>query len=195
MEESNPESKIVMKAKPTGKPGEVILEVNRRDEDMLSRTVSSPLRIKQILVPIDFSDCSRKALQYAIPLAKEHKAAITLAYIIPNIDAGFGEYGAFDAAAITKEMRDNADRELARFVVDEVRGVVAADTIVRVGSPSAEIVNLAKSMLADIIVISTHGRGGLKHVLLGSVAERVVRHAPCPVLVVREHERDIVQVK
>ena len=91
-------------------------------------------------------------------------------------------------------MRESADRELSKLVVDEVRGVVAADTLVRTGAPTEEIVNAAKKLPADIIVISTHGRGGLKHVLLGSVAERVVRHAPCPVLVVREHERDIVQV-
>jgi nucleotide-binding universal stress UspA family protein len=73
-----------------------------------------------------------------------------------------------------------------------VRGVVAADTIVRTGSPAQEIIAIAERVPADMIVISTHGRTGLKHALLGSVTERVVRHAPCPVLVVRESERDIV---
>jgi nucleotide-binding universal stress UspA family protein len=180
-----------MKAKPSKNSGEVILEIHRQDEDLLSRA-SSPLRIKEILVPIDFSDCSRKALRYAIPLAKEHKAAITVAYVVPAISAAFGEYGAFDAAAITKEMRERAERDLATLVVDEVRGVVAADTIVRTGSPAQEIIAIAERVPADMIVISTHGRTGLKHALLGSVTERVVRHAPCPVLVVRESERDIV---
>jgi nucleotide-binding universal stress UspA family protein len=180
-----------MKAKPSKNSGEVILEIHRQDEDLLSRA-SSPLRIKEILVPIDFSDCSRKALRYAIPLAKEHKAAITVAYVVPAISAAFGEYGAFDAAAITKEMRERAERDLATLVVDEVRGVVAADTIVRTGSPAQEIIAIAKRLPADMIVLSTHGRTGLKHALLGSVTERVVRHAPCPVLVVRESERDIV---
>jgi len=181
-----------MKAKPSKNSGEVILEVNRQDEEMLSRAISSPLRIKEILVPIDFSDCSKKALRYAIPLAKEHKASITLAYVVPAISGAFGEYGAFDAAAITKEMREGAERELATLIVDEVRGVVAADTLVRTGSPAQEIIAIAKKLPADMIVVSTHGRTGLKHALLGSVTERVVRHAPCPVLVVREQERDIV---
>jgi universal stress protein A len=61
---------------------------------------------------------------------------------------------------------------------------------VRTGFPSQEITQIAKNISADIVVISTHGHTGLKHVFLGSVAERVVRHAPCPVLVVRERERD-----
>ncbi|MCI0744464.1 MAG: universal stress protein [Verrucomicrobia subdivision 3 bacterium] len=180
-----------MKAKPAKHSGEVILEVNRADEDFLATASASSLRIKQVLVPIDFSVCSRKALRYAIPLAKEHKASITLAYVVPQISA-IGEYGGIDYAAVTKEMREGAEKQLAALAVDEVRGVVATDTIVRTGSPVAEIVSIAKKIPADMIVISTHGRGGLKHVLLGSVAERVVRHAPCPVLVVRERERDIV---
>jgi universal stress protein A len=171
----------------------VVLEINRQDEEMLSGAVSSPFRIKQILVPIDFSECSLKALRYAIPLAKEHRAAITLAYVVPGISGAFGEYGAIDAAAMVKEMRLGSERQLATVAVDEVRGAVAADTWVCAGSPAEEIIAAARKLPADIIVISTHGRTGLKHVLLGSVAERVVRHAPCPVLVVRERERDIVQ--
>jgi len=181
-----------MKAKPTKNSGEVILELNRHDETMLSRMIASPLRIKQILVPIDFSECSLKALRYAIPLAKEHRAAVTLAYVAPAISGAFGEYGAFDPVSVTKDMRERAERDLARLVVDEVRGMVPADTLVRAGCAVEEIINVARKLPADLIVISTHGRSGLNHVLLGSVAERVVRHAPCPVLVVRENERDIV---
>ena len=181
-----------MKAKPSKNSGEVILEVNRQDEEMLGGANASPLHIREILVPIDFSDCSKKALRYAIPLAKEHKASITLAYVVPGISTAFGEYGAFEAAAITKEMRETAERDLAALVVDEVRGVVAADTVVRTGPPVQEIIAIAKGLPADMIILSTHGRTGLKHALLGSVTERVVRHAPCPVLVVREQERDIV---
>ena len=181
-----------MKAKPSKNSGEVILEVNRQDEEMLSRAVYSPLRIKQILVPIDFSDCSRKALKYAIPLAREHKAAISLVHIVPTVSAAFGEYAAFEGTSITKDICDRAEGDLSKLVVDEIRGLVATDVLVRTGSPADEIVNIAEKLPADIIVISTHGRSGLKHVLLGSVAERVVRHAHCPVLVVRENERDIV---
>ena len=181
-----------MKARPTKHPGEVILEVKSGDELLLAPDKGPPtLKIKQILVPIDFSECSKKGLRYAVAMAREHKAAVTLAYVLPSI-AMLGEYGGIDYASLNKEMRESADRELATVVVDEIRGVVPSDTVVRAGSPAAEIVSIAKTVPADLIVISTHGRTGLKHAFMGSVAERVVQTAPCPVLVVREREREIL---
>jgi nucleotide-binding universal stress UspA family protein len=184
-----------MKARPTKHAGEVVLELNRRDEPLMAaaslETKTSPFRLKKILVPIDFSGCAKKALQYAIPLAQEHEAAITLLYVVPT-NYGLGEYGGIDYASLEGEMRASGEKQLAKLVVDEVRGEVPADTLLRAGSPAAEIIEVAKSLGADLIVISTHGRTGLKHVLLGSIAEHVVRHAPCPVLVVREHEHDFV---
>jgi nucleotide-binding universal stress UspA family protein len=184
-----------MKAKPTSQPGAVVLELNRRDEPLMaaatSRAAKSPFKLKKILVPVDFSGCAKKALQYAIPLAKEHEAALTLLYVVPTI-CPTGDFVAADYAALQAEMRANGDKELAKLAVDEVRGEVSADTIVHTGSPALEIITMAKSLPADLIVISTHGRTGLKHVVLGSVAEHVVRRAPCPVLVVREGEHDFV---
>lgn len=183
-----------MKAKPTKQPGGVVLEMDRRDEPLMaaaSRTVATPFRLKRILVPIDFSDCAKKALQYAIPLAKEHEAAITLLYVMPA-DRAVGEYGGIDYASLQTETRASSDRALAALVVDEVRGEVPADTLVRTGAPVVEILEAAKDLPADLIVISTHGRTGLKHVFLGSVAEHVVRRAPCPVLVVREREHEFI---
>lgn len=188
------QERILMKARPTKHAGEIILEVKSGDELLLAPERAQPpptLKIKQVLVPIDFSECSKKGLRYAIALAREHKAAITLAYVVPSISM-LGEYGGIDYASLNKEMRESAERELATVVVDEIRGVVPSDTAVRVGSPAGEIVSIAKSLPADLIVISTHGRTGLKHVLVGSVAERVVQTAPCPVLVVREKEREIL---
>ena len=183
-----------MKAKPTKHAGEIILEVKRGDELLLAPERAQPapsLKIRQVLVPIDFSECSKKGLRYAIALAREHKAVITLAYVVPSVSM-LGEYGGIDYASLTKEMRESADRELATLAVDEIRGVVPSDTVVRAGSPAGEIVSIAKTLPADLIVISTHGRTGFKHVLVGSVAERVVQTAPCPVLVVREQEREIL---
>ena len=185
-----------MKAKPTKKPGGVVLEVNRRDEALMAAAnvgipPQPPFRLKRILVPIDFSECAKKALRYAIPLAKEHKAAITLLYVVPP-DYAVGEYGGIAYASLHAETTASGERELAALVVDEVRGRVSTDTLVRSGSPAFEIVEAAKALPADIIVISTHGRTGLKHMLLGSVTEHVVSRAPCPVLVVRERERDFV---
>jgi universal stress protein A len=181
-----------MKAKPTRTPGEVVLELNRRDEPFMAaaNAVTSRFRMKRILVPIDFSDCSRKALQYAIPLAQEHNAALTLLYVVPPPYAA-GEYVGIDYAQLQAEMRVSGDKGLSKLA-NELDGLVSAEKLVRVGSPASEIIEAAKDLDADVIVISTHGRTGLKHVLLGSVVEHVVRRAPCPVLVVREREHEFL---
>lgn len=184
-----------MKAKPTKHPGEVVLELSRRDEPLLAaaseRASTSPFKLKNILVPVDFSDCAKKALRYAIPLAKQHESAITLLYVVPA-NYAIGEYGGIDYASLEAEMRASGDKQLGVLAVDEVRGEVSADTLIRSGAPAVEIIEVAKSLPADLIVISTHGRTGLKHVFLGSVTEHVVRHASCPVLVVREHENEFL---
>jgi nucleotide-binding universal stress UspA family protein len=184
-----------MKAKRTRNPGEVTLALGRRDEplmDAATRTaVASPLKLKHILVPIDFSDCSKKALQYALPLAREHAAAITLLYVVPPA-YGAGEYGGIDYAQLEASMKASGAKELARLAVNEVGGEITTETQVRVGSPVREIIETARSLPADLIVISTHGRTGLKHVFLGSVAESIVQRAPCPVFVVREREHEIL---
>jgi universal stress protein A len=153
--------------------------------------VKSPFRIKHVLVPIDFSECSKKALQYAIPLAKEHDAAITLLYVVTPV-YGTGEYGALDYGELEVSMRQGGEKELAKLAQEEVRAQIPTDLLVHTGSPAHEIVQAARRLPADLIVISTHGRTGLKHVLLGSVAEQVVRTAPCPVFVVRELEHEIL---
>lgn len=89
-------------------------------------------------------------------------------------------------------MRESGEKQLAKLAADEGRRDVAVDTLVRVGSPIWEIIETARSLPADMIVISTHGRTGLKHVFLGSVTEGVVQRAPCPVFVVRECEHEIL---
>jgi universal stress protein A len=184
-----------MKVKPGKHASAVVLELSRRDEPLMAAASGSssvvPFRLKKILVPIDFSDCARKALQYAIPLAKQHQAALTLLYVVPSTYVA-GEYARFDYASFEADMRASGDKQLATLAVDEVRGEVPADTLVQSGSPPAEIIAVAKRIPADLIVISTHGRTGLKHVFLGSVSEYVVRHAACPVLVVREREHEFL---
>lgn len=192
---NNPTQPIPVKARPAHKPGEVTLELNRRDElllDAATRTaVKSALTLKRILVPIDFSDCSKKALQYALPLAKEHRATLTLLYIVPPAYRG-DEYAAINYAQLEESMIEGGKKELTKLATDEVPDGLSSDILVVVGSPAREIIETAKSLPADHIVISTHGRTGLKHVFLGSVAEHVVRRAPCPVFVVREREHEIL---
>jgi nucleotide-binding universal stress UspA family protein len=192
-----------MKAKPSKNSGEVVLELNRRDEPLLAAAgkgpVASSFRLKKILVPVDFSDCSKKALRYAIPLARQHEAAVTLLYVVAVPTwPGTGDGGGFnysfepDFTAMEADMRASGGRQLSALAEEEARREVSTDTLVRTGSAAIEIIEAAKSLPADLIVISTHGRTGLKHVWLGSVAEHVVRRAPCPVLVVREREHEFL---
>ena len=124
-------------------------------------------------------------------LAKEHQAAITLLYVVPPA-YGVGEYGGIDYAQLEADMRQGGEKDLAKLAVDEGDSELLFDTLVRMGSPAREVVETARSLPADLIVISTHGRTGLKHVLLGSVTEHVVQRAPCPVLVLREREHEIL---
>jgi universal stress protein A len=179
-----------MKVKPTNHRGKVVLEMNRTDEALLASASGAPFRIKNILVPIDFSDCSKKALRYAVPLAKQHGATVTLLHVVRTPIYPGDEY--VDFAPIEADIRKGAEKELASLAIEEIPGTVKETTVIRNGSPTLEIIDSAKALAADLIVISTHGRTGLKHVLLGSVAEHVVREAPCPVLVVREVEREFL---
>lgn len=184
-----------MKAKPNQRPGEVVLEINRGDEAMMAAAnvpvAASPFRICHILVPVDFSDCAKKALQYAIPLAKEHEAALTLLYVVPPIYT-VGEYGGMEYPQLQAEMQASGHKALEKLNETEVRGEVPTELVVRLGAPANEIIEAARTLESDLIVVSTHGRTGLKHLLLGSVAEHVVRRAPCPVLIVREREHEFL---
>jgi nucleotide-binding universal stress UspA family protein len=146
--------------------------------------------ISRILVPVDFSPHSERALDYAISLAARFGATVDLLHVVEDPF----ESGAWNSevAAIPNilELRENLldDAEqrirLYRRLGDEAR--IAMVTSVRMGLPARTIVDYATALAADLIVMGTHGRTGLKHVFMGSVAERVVRHAPCPVITLRE---------
>jgi universal stress protein A len=143
---------------------------------------SKPLLLRRILVPIDFSKNSRRALRYAIPLAAQFGARIALLHIVEPV-----VYPTEMAIVVTNEkITVNASRrhlaELGeKFVPKKLRGKI----IVRGGQPYFEIAEVAREMKADLIVLTTHGYTGIKRVLLGGTAERIVRHAKCPVLTVR----------
>lgn len=185
-----------MKAKPAKKRGEVVLQVSHRDDALIvaaeREAAHSPFAIKSVLVPIDFSDCSSKALQYALPFAKQHGATVTLLYVVAPLPYVVGEYGGLQFASLEADVRREGLKHLVDLATKEVNGTVPCVTEVRSGPPATEIVEAAKKLNTDLIVISTHGHTGLKHVLMGSVAEQVVRRAPCPVLVVREREHEFV---
>ena len=151
---------------------------------------SNLLKIKKILVPVDFSPCSQKALLYAIQMAREFCATIDVLYVVPPYYA-YDPYGVAEFERIEKQLR-SGEEKLATLVLQQVPQGLPVETFVRNGRPATEIVEAARELGADLIIISTHGHKGLKHVLLGSTAESVVRHAPCPVLTVREKEREFL---
>jgi nucleotide-binding universal stress UspA family protein len=154
---------------------------------------SPAIALTKILVPIDFSEHARKALQYAIPFAHQFKAKLYLVYVVePTIypaDFSFGQIGLPNVEA---ELRTKAEGELKELVEKEIKGRVQSEWQVKTGLPFVEISSFAKDENIDLIILATHGHTGVEHILFGSTAEKIVRKAPCPVLVVRSDERDFV---
>ena len=179
-----------MKIKPTSKTGGVVVELGPKEPQLpsISEQVSRPLplfKVKKIVVPVDFSVCASKALQYAIAFARQFKAELALVHVVPPHPP------VPEMAPVDVETIDDGRKQLVALR----KGLdvnVPATTLVRVGEPAREIVAAAAELGADLIIISTHGRTGLAHVLLGSTTERVVRHAACPVLVVRERQTEFI---
>ncbi len=184
-----------MKVKPSSATGKVVMEMAKSDEQLLAAPGQPAIRsfkLKKILVPVDFSDCSLKALRYAVPFARQFGAEVTLLHVVQPVYAA-GEWGVdIDFAQLTLQQKEGAGKQLKELEVEEVGENIATKTLVRVGHPATEIAGAAKELGIDLIIIATHGHTGLKHVLMGSTAENVVRHAPCPVLTVRENEHEFV---
>lgn len=146
------------------------------------------LKLSKILVPVDFSEESKKALNYGLGFARQFGATLVLLHVVEVIVyPGEIGYGSFMPPMTEETLAANAKARL-ETMAKEITLPTPVQTLVRLGSPFTEIVAAAKDEDLDLIVIATHGYTGLKHVLLGSTAERVVRHAPCPVLTVRVRE-------
>ena len=153
--------------------------------------VPALLKIKSILVPIDFSDTSLKALRYAVRMAEQFGATITLLNVVEPIATPDFTY--HPLMLETDEIKAAAQSRLERVAQQwQLPKALLERTVVRYGAPFAEITEAARTLKVDLIILTTHGYTGLKHVFLGSTAERVVRHAPCPVLTVREKEHEFV---
>ena len=152
---------------------------------------SAALTLRSILVPVDFSTESTKALHYAISLARQYGAKITVLNVVEP--ASFPDFATsplvMENDRVIASARIRLDSLCQREAIDPL---LLEKRLVRQGAPFHEITDAARSLKADLIVITTHGYTGWKHALIGSTAERVVRHAPCPVLSVREIERDFV---
>jgi nucleotide-binding universal stress UspA family protein len=152
----------------------------------------APRGIKSILVPVDFSKASLKALVYAESLCEQFNATMILLYVIEPVGAADFMY-AFPLTLGEDELRAKAKASVEKFArKNRVKRSLVEKALVRTGRAFHEICEAARTLKVDLIVISTHGYSGINHAIMGSVTERVVRHAPCPVLVVRESERDFI---
>ena len=147
--------------------------------------------IKTILVPVDFSSNSKRALDYAHTLATRLGASLHLVHVceVPALTLGSMDAYAIAYTNWSQQLGDEAERELVRMV--PALAGVPVSTEVLFGSPARALVTAAAARKTDLIVMGTHGHGPLMHAVMGNVAERVVRTAPCPVLTVRE-PREVV---
>jgi nucleotide-binding universal stress UspA family protein len=152
-----------------------------------NRGALSP-QLRTIVLPTDFSGCANYALPYAAAIARATNATIICVHVVEPIVPAVGYTGLAEPlpiADISEQLEDSAERELPKLgECDECAGLNVEEVMVH-GDAAAEIVRVAEERGADLIVISSHGRTGLGRILFGSTAEAVVRHASCPVLVVK----------
>lgn len=165
--------------------------------NQLSKTIP-PLNLKTVLVPTDFSENSKKALIYAVRLAQRNDSSLILFHAVellefvqqwpPDVYAGSNEA----EMRLFEDATRRCEESLLRLSRELQGSNVKIETLQRLGRPYEEIIKIARERVVDLIIIGTHGFTGLKHFLLGSTTERVVRISPCPVLVVRQEEQDFV---
>jgi nucleotide-binding universal stress UspA family protein len=151
--------------------------------------MNMPLVWRKILCPIDFSPQSRRALKLAIELGDRLDAEVVLVNVYSMPAFAVSEGMVLATADTVRQLMEAVETELKQWrqaAAAEARTKITA--ISSMGSAAEESVRLAGESKADVIVMGTHGRGGLQHALMGSVAEKVVRRAPCPVLTVRDTE-------
>jgi universal stress protein A len=144
-----------------------------------------PGLITHILAPTDLTDKSRDALEYATQLAELFHAKLTLLHVWMTPDSHTGVLGALDPEGIQRS-RDRAEFNLRRLAEMARDRYANTESYFLIGEPCSQIIAAAKSSSVDLIVISTHDYNWLGHLVEGSDAEKILRHAPCPVWIVRE---------
>ncbi|MCP4782819.1 MAG: universal stress protein [Fuerstiella sp.] len=149
------------------------------------------INIKRILVPTDFSEPGKTALTYAVAFADQFGAAVNLMHVIEPIPPS-ALLSHLPKEEFERNMRDAAETQMEELHAEWEDYAFPVNRIIVEGHPFVEIIRNAKESNADLIVMGTHGRGAIAHILLGSVAEKVVRKAPCPVLTVRHPEHEFV---
>ena len=161
-----------------------------RGSDSKKKSAQQLEAFRKILVPVDFSDCSMKGLEYAKKLAREFRAKLILLHSIAlQYYVASDEYARYDLPLLLEQIDEAAKQQMRDLVQQTNWNGVEVETSIEISHAGQQICAEASDCKADLIAISTHGRTGFEHVLLGSTAEYVVRHASCPVLVVPSRER------
>jgi nucleotide-binding universal stress UspA family protein len=152
------------------------------------------IEIRKILCPIDFSDYSRHALDHAVAIARWYESTIVVLHVFSAAPVPAYSPGAagFEPVALTRADRDQLLAEVQRFIATESAPGILTQASIREGNAAREILNQAAAMKADLVVLGTHGRSGFERLLLGSVTEKVLRKAVCPVLTVPRRHPDAV---
>lgn len=147
----------------------------------------SPTPPAEVVVPYDFSPCSRAVLPYVRALAEEFESHFTFVYVAEPSNVATVEPGAGFVSSVLVGAVEEAERQATESFQKLVKELpdVRIDTVVRRGNPLPEIEHVVRENSAGLVLMSTHGHSGLTHLLLGSLAEKVARHAPCSLLTVR----------
>ena len=162
----------------------------RKPEWRAINSTSSGLQLRRILVPVDLLDSTLAALQYAAAFARQYKATITLLHIVEPVGQDLRRN--LSRERLIEEMSEVGERQI-RKLVDVIWGEeIVTDVVVAGGKPYQQIVNEAKETNADMIIMASHGAVGSRGLFRRSTTEKVVRQAPCPVLVVPAYERGLV---
>lgn len=152
------------------------------------------ITLTNILVPSDFSECSNQALRYGLELARKFDATLHLVHVVqdPATQPWAAEGFAVPVLEVTEQWLKEAEARLRTSIPDADRPRVRVSSLL--GAVAPEVLRYAQDEAIDLIVMGTHGRGGVSHLLLGSIAEKMVRRAPCPVLTVRHPQHGFVDL-
>lgn len=156
-------------------------------------TEKEPEAIEHILVPVDFSDPAKEALRYAVELAKTYQAKLQLLHVVEEaVHPAFYVTGQSSIFEFIPDIKEKSRESLQNMLKETVGNDVDADFFVVEGRAARDITKFAKENDSDLIVISTHGLTGIEHLLVGSVTEKVVRMAPCPMFTVKTYGKSLI---
>ncbi len=144
-----------------------------------------PREFKTIICPTDFSEASYRALEYALRFARLSNGTLVIPHILHEPISNEFQFEDQEVAVPFEDVSKQAADNLEVLRQEKLESYPHCVLLVEEGDPTSEILNIAQRYKADMIVIATHGRSGIQHLLMGSVAEKIIRHAPCPAFVVR----------